>query len=102
MSKCRSCENTTKDPNQKFFFFHPDLDEKYMFVNNDCTLCAQCAINNKTLFNNRITGKNAFIIYAQVNQYVPGGQFLKINYNNEQVIQMSKADFIRNYVEETK
>lgn len=90
MSKCRFCNHSTKDPNH---------NERFMFVNRDNTLCADCAITNEVQFENRVTGKKVIIIAAQSNQFVPGGQLVRINYNNEKVFEITKMDFEANHVE---
>lgn len=91
MSKCRFCTNhSTKDSNNNV---------RFMFVNCDNTICADCAINNEVQFENRVTGKKAIIIAAQSNQFVPGGQLVRINYNNEKIFEITRMDFEANYIE---
>ena len=90
MSKCRFCEHSTKDPNH---------NAKFMFVNRDNTLCADCAITNKVQFENRITGNKAIIIAAQSNKYVSGGQTIRIRYPHTDAFVITKMDFEASYVE---
>lgn len=90
MSKCRFCNHSTKDPNNNV---------RFMFINPDNTLCAFCAISNNVQFENRVTGKKAIIISAQSNRYIPGGQLVIINYNNEKVFEITRMDFEANYIE---
>lgn len=89
MDKCRVCGCTEEKP----------VDRTAFFVNKSRNLCASCAMGNKIVFENKITGVNAIIIAYRGTPNPYSKQEVRIKYGREKTLELTLMDFLSYYTE---
>lgn len=70
------------------------------WVNKEKTICSSCAVVNKIVFKNNVSGAHAIIIDAIYDPYGMTAE-VKIMYDDEKIFNISLFDFMYHYTEVT-